>query len=112
MIPLSLSKSNVSFTELMIGFVQTAYTVDEDENIVAVCAEVEGANGNCLANFPFDIGFETMRGSAGERVLHVVHERLLETLIPSQLKMMTLFLYLVLSYTLGHVRMSSVLWWK
>ena len=48
------------------------YRVDEDENLVGVCAEVEGANGNCLASFPFDIGFETMGGSAGERV-RVMH---------------------------------------
>ena len=48
------------------------YRVDEDQNLVAVCAEVEGANGDCLANFPFDIGFETMGGSAGERV-RVMH---------------------------------------
>ena len=71
-IPLSLSESNVfSSTELMVGFQQTVYTVDEDQhNMVAVCAEVEGANGDCLANFPFDIGFETIGGSAGERVLN------------------------------------------
>ena len=58
---------NLYSTELLIGFQQTVYTVDEDQNrTVAVCAEVEGANGDCLADLAFYIVLETLGGSAGE----------------------------------------------
>ena len=57
----------VSSTELTVSFIQTVYTADEDENgTVSVCAVAEGANEVCPS---FDIGFEIINGSAGERLL-------------------------------------------
>ena len=51
----------------MIGFSQTVYEADENQDsVMVVCAEVEEANGDCLADFAFKVGFRTADGSAGE----------------------------------------------
>ena len=51
----------------MIGFSQTVYEADENQDsVMVVCAEVEEANEDCLADFAFKVGFRTDGGSAGE----------------------------------------------
>ena len=52
---------------LIIGFSQTVYEANENQDsVMVVCAEVEEATEDCLADFAFKVGFRTAGGSAGE----------------------------------------------
>ena len=83
----------IIYTAIIIGFTQTVYEANENQDsVMVVCAEVEEANGGCLADFTFKVGFRTAGGSAGERSLFDSCEERLDGTCFTQMNMRTTFL--------------------
>ena len=77
----------------MIGFTQTVYEANGNlDAVMVVCAEVEEANGDCLADFAFKVGLRTTGGSAGEWSLFDSCEEMLDGACFTQMNMRTTFL--------------------
>ena len=78
---------------IIIGFSQTVYEANENQDsVMVVCAEVEEANGDCLADFAFKVGFRTTDGSAGEWSVFCLCEERLNGTFYTQRKMTTTLL--------------------
>ena len=53
----------------VVGLDRTIYQVSEDAGVVEVCAIVYSPMSDCPIEFPFEVRFTTLDGSAGKKIV-------------------------------------------